>query len=223
MDSPYHVADGVFQTLAMQILDGTIPAESVLASERVLAGQFGTSRIIVRQAVHRLADLGLLVVRQGGGTRVGDPANADIRVLDVIYGAGSDNPIGRALLGHRFEASYLYAVGILDCAYRRGPQEDRSALHSRVHEVPADPSAEDVTAMVDDFWKRTVAMGGNRIIEMEMAWWARIGGGEVSPPVDVPAADKLVFYRILSKQLALGQDPVPFYMAEMRPLLDILR
>jgi DNA-binding FadR family transcriptional regulator len=223
MNAPQYAATHVFQTLAIQILDGTIPAESKLPPERILAEQFGTSRIIVRQAVHRLADLGLLVVRQGGGTRVGDPAEADIRVLEVIYGAGVDHPLSRELSGHRFEATYLYAVGILDCAYRRGSREARAALYSTVKALPLGAEKDEVEAMIDHFWEVAVAMGGNRIIQMELAWWQRIGGARATAPVAVPITEKHHFYRTLAKQLALGQDPVPYYLAEIRPLLNMLR
>ena len=51
-----HVADGVFDQIATAILRGELAAGSTLPPERVLADRFQTSRIIARQALHRLAD-----------------------------------------------------------------------------------------------------------------------------------------------------------------------
>ncbi|WP_104978170.1 FadR/GntR family transcriptional regulator [Sorangium cellulosum] len=56
--------------------------------ERVLAETHGVSRITIRQAVHKLAAAGLVEVRQGGPTRVRDPAKADARVLELLLRFG---------------------------------------------------------------------------------------------------------------------------------------
>jgi GntR family transcriptional regulator, transcriptional repressor for pyruvate dehydrogenase complex len=63
-----HAADPVFDQLAAAIIDGSIPPGSALPSERELGERFAVSRLIVRQAVHKLADIGLVRVRQGGAT-----------------------------------------------------------------------------------------------------------------------------------------------------------
>ncbi len=68
-----HVADDVFDQVAAAILRGDLAPGSSLPPERALAEQFGTSRIIARQAIHRLAEYGLVRVRQGGATIVLDP------------------------------------------------------------------------------------------------------------------------------------------------------
>src|SRR5512138_2172465 len=81
-----HLANLVFDQLAAEILSGQLEPGSVLSSEGELAEQFGLSRLTVRQALHRLADLGLIMLRQGSPTRVGDPSQADdIRLLDLFY------------------------------------------------------------------------------------------------------------------------------------------
>jgi DNA-binding transcriptional MocR family regulator len=55
-----HANDRVFDQLAVAILDGSLEPESSLPPVRVLSDRFGVSRLIVRQAVHRLADIGLV-------------------------------------------------------------------------------------------------------------------------------------------------------------------
>src|SRR5580658_11170036 len=81
-----HVADHVFDQLAAAILRGELLPGSAVPPERVLAERFGTSRIVARQAIHRLDELGLVRVRQGGATLVLDPKEAsDLRVLELAY------------------------------------------------------------------------------------------------------------------------------------------
>ena len=72
-----HVADAVFEQLAASILSGELPAGASLPPEKQLASRFDVSRLIVRQAVHRLASIGLLRARQGGATLVLDWTAAD--------------------------------------------------------------------------------------------------------------------------------------------------
>ena len=66
------VADEVFDQLAEQILDGRLASEAALPGERSLSDQLGVNRQAVREAVQRLAQAGLVEVRQGGATRVRD-------------------------------------------------------------------------------------------------------------------------------------------------------
>src|SRR5687767_1493866 len=88
-----HAADDIYESLAGAILRGQLLPGATLPPERVLAEQFGVSRIIVRQAVHRLAECGLLRVRQGGATTVLDPQQAaDLRVLELDYRLGPGSP-----------------------------------------------------------------------------------------------------------------------------------
>ena len=73
------VADHVFETLARAILNGELTPGEPLATQRDLAQQFNISALVVRQAIHRLEDLGLVRVKQGSTTIVLDPnQSADI-------------------------------------------------------------------------------------------------------------------------------------------------
>src|SRR5438105_15437772 len=92
-ERPRHAADAVFDQLAVAILDGCLPPGTSLPPERGLSERFGVSRLIVRQAVHRLAEIGLVRVRQGGPTQVVHPNEArDIRVVELIYRLGRGAP-----------------------------------------------------------------------------------------------------------------------------------
>ncbi|MBR0656319.1 GntR family transcriptional regulator [Plastoroseomonas arctica] len=56
--------------LAAAILDGRRPVGTLLPTEQELCQSFGVSRSTVRQALRRLAELGLVAGAQGVGTRV---------------------------------------------------------------------------------------------------------------------------------------------------------
>jgi GntR family transcriptional regulator len=54
--------------LAASIQDGSLPANSVLPSERELALELGVSRSTLRVSLRELADMGLVQTRHGAGT-----------------------------------------------------------------------------------------------------------------------------------------------------------
>jgi len=74
----------VFRQLATQILNRALPAGTALPPERELAARFDVSRIVVREAVHRLKEYELVRVRQGSPTQVLDPNDAkDMRLIGL--------------------------------------------------------------------------------------------------------------------------------------------
>src|SRR5262249_20409020 len=88
-----HAAADLFEQVASAILSGQLAPGSALPPERTLAEQFGVSRIIARQALHRLAEIGLVRVRQGGSTIVLDPEECtDLRLIELVYRMGPTSP-----------------------------------------------------------------------------------------------------------------------------------
>ncbi len=59
--------------LAASIQDGTLPAATVLPSERDLAQELGVSRSTLRTSLRDLAEMGLVQTRHGAGTVVTGP------------------------------------------------------------------------------------------------------------------------------------------------------
>lgn len=64
------VADDIAHQLRAQILNETISAGKRLPTEQMLGTQFGVSRNIVRDAISRLKEMGLVETRHGVGTFV---------------------------------------------------------------------------------------------------------------------------------------------------------
>jgi DNA-binding FadR family transcriptional regulator len=107
-----HAADRVFRDLATSILTRQLLPEQHLPPEREVANRFGVSRIIVRQAVHRLAGYELVRVHQGCPTVVLDPAlgsQGQLAALDAALGA-SAAPSQDFLERHRYASAALLAL-----------------------------------------------------------------------------------------------------------------
>lgn len=66
------LADQVFEQLTSEIMRGTYETDSYLPPERTLSLTFEVNRHVVREALKRLEQMGLVQVAQGGGTRVLD-------------------------------------------------------------------------------------------------------------------------------------------------------
>jgi len=68
----------VVMHLEPQILSGELSPGDSLLPERDLSGKLGVSRSVVREALGRLASLGLVERRQGSGTRVAAPSSRPV-------------------------------------------------------------------------------------------------------------------------------------------------
>src|SRR5438309_10264091 len=86
-------SEQVFSQLASALIAGDFPIGGALPSEQALADRFGVSRIIVRQAIHKLAEMGMVRARQGGATVVLEPwQSADVRVIELLHARGGLPP-----------------------------------------------------------------------------------------------------------------------------------
>src|SRR5690606_28721015 len=84
-------SDAVYRTLRGWVIDGTVPFEGRLPTENELAGHFQVSRPIIRRAIARLRDDGLVRSIQGSGTMViyqgqsAPPVNATEMVMGSVH------------------------------------------------------------------------------------------------------------------------------------------
>jgi DNA-binding FadR family transcriptional regulator len=219
-----HAADDVFDQLAGAILRGGMLAGSPLPPERVLAERFGVSRIVVRQGVHRLAEMGLVRVRQGGASVVLDPDEAsDLRVLALFYRfAPSAARHGRDVQD-MIEKQYLQGLSIVEVAARRANERDLLALAGKVETAARNPGQLARFAEFEEtFWRGLAAAGNNRVFRMEVAWWYEALATRPVPTAVAKAAPgvRIVFYQQLVKRLVERDGATEFYLGVMRPILD---
>jgi len=215
----------VFDQLAGAILRGDLPASSSLPPERVFAERYGVSRIIVRQAVHRLADMGLVRVRQGGATTVLDPeAATDLRVLALLYrlAPGESSLVDR---NDMIEKQYLQGLSMVSVAARRASDEARRRI-ARLVEAYAhgDQKHAPVEELEEQFWRALARAGGNRIFVIEVAWWYEVLRERPLPKSVASLARKtrVAFYVELARRLVARERPVEFYLEVMGPILEAM-
>lgn len=219
------VADDAFEHLAREIFAGTFAPGSALPSERALADRLTASRVLVRQAIHRLADLGLLEVRQGASTRVRDPAESpDLRMIELAYQLGTRLPA--RMQAFVIERQYMNGASLLELASIRATDDARARVLARVDEDGASArTAAHVARLERAFWEEIAAAGGNAIFEAELRWWYRIVGDRMPRParvLETPVATRVAFHRELAVRLVERRDPLAFYLAVVRPLLESL-
>lgn len=78
------LSNAVYEQIFTLIASGEIPLNARLPAEAELARRFGTSRPVIREALARLRDDGVIVSRQGAGSYVRQrPDNAILRFVPV--------------------------------------------------------------------------------------------------------------------------------------------
>ena len=115
------VPDEVFDQVLAEVVDGEIPVGDPLPSERRLAEVLGVSRPAVREALQRMAQTGLVQVRQGGSTTVRDYrkyAGLDLLPHLLVRQGDLDPAVARSILEARLAVGP--AVAAL-AATRGGP------------------------------------------------------------------------------------------------------
>jgi GntR family transcriptional repressor for pyruvate dehydrogenase complex len=161
---PKSLVDQVFRRLARAILAGTHPAGSHLPAERALAEQLRVNRQVVREATRRLAQLGLVQVLHGDGTRVLDfREHGGLDVLALLMEQAPDGKDSLALWLPILELRAALAPEVVrHCAVRA----KLSLRRELVRTCQKMSRAEDDGAIYEldqHFWER-VHEGANHIV-----------------------------------------------------------
>ena len=221
-----HVADPIFEQLASDILRGKLVPGEPLPPERVLGEQFGVSRVVLRQAIHRLAEMQLVRVRQGGATLVLDPAEVgDIRLIGLYYALDPGGEAARSIRRDAIEKQFLQGLSLIDVCARRGSREDKAQLLELARAFDEKQATlADFVEFEESFWRSVALAGKNRIFAMEVAWWYGVlaSARPTSPNDATPLAIRIAFYRELATRLAEGTGATQYYLAVTSPQLDAL-
>ena len=174
------VPDEVFDQVLAEVVDGEIPVGDPLPSERRLAEVLGVSRPAVREALQRMAQTGLVQVRQGGATTV----------RNYRKYAGLD------LLPH-----LLVRQGDLDPAVARSILEARLAVGPSVAALAATRGGPTLAASLTEITDRLAATDDGPAGDVErqlhaLEFWDQV----------VDAADSLVF-RLMFNSLRAAYEP----------------
>jgi DNA-binding FadR family transcriptional regulator len=141
-----------------------------LPPERELSDRFGVSRIVVREAIHRLKEYELVRVRQGSPTMVLDPDHAtDIRLLGLEIDLVPPTPAG---VGAFAERQIYSAASLLDLSEQRMSSEEIDAIEKLVSDFLAlsDKDAESLR-FERAYWTAIAKGTKNRIYLRETLWY----------------------------------------------------
>jgi DNA-binding FadR family transcriptional regulator len=214
------VADVVFDSLARAIITGELPPSEPLATQRDLAKQFNVSALVVRQAIHRLEDLGLVRVRQGSPTIVLDPNEAsDIRLIQLRMELSEPGKLAGAAL----ENQALFVLPLLVLAERRITDAELAVLRYITESLAEDAPAQEVLRVRTEFWQQVAKATRNPLFQQQIRWWSSLAkdleqrGRDMRLP---PARTQLAFYRRLTAALTERKGTVQLWLELMKPVLD---
>ena len=149
------VPDEVFDQILDDVVSGEFAPGEALPSERRLAEVLGVSRPAVREALQRVAQAGLVEVRQGDATTVRDyrrHAGLDLLPRLLLPRGELDPAVARSVL----EARLLIGPKVAERAAERAGARIEEALRRAVSAIEGDPDpvARQRHALV--FWDHVV-------------------------------------------------------------------
>ncbi|WP_419993218.1 FadR/GntR family transcriptional regulator [Streptomyces boninensis] len=121
------LTERIARQLEHDIRSGVLEVGVKLASERELAGQFGSSRNVVREALRQLEAKGLIEVAPGRGSFVRKQSPGEARGYDALYRA--ERPTARQLI----EARLPVEIEIVRLAAERATDDDLAAMSATLH------------------------------------------------------------------------------------------
>ena len=156
------VADAVFDQLLDEVLSGELDVGEPLPGERALTEALGVNRQAVREALQRLAEVGLVEIRHGGRTRVRDyrtTAGLDLLPRLLVHADGTvDAGVANSLMELR---AALGPEVARRCAERAAPSH-RDAITQLVELMAAATDDLDALAQLDlRFWDAVVEGSDN--------------------------------------------------------------
>jgi DNA-binding FadR family transcriptional regulator len=218
-----YAADDVFDALAREILRGKLAPGEPLPPERALSERFNVSKLLVRQAVHRLADAQLVRVRQGDYTIVLDPSQSySLAVIELYYRLAPESDGARDVRRHVLEKQYTQGLSLVDVFARRASKKARDELVVLAAERAALASEDAFAAFEEQLWTHVARAGGNRILEAEVGFWYHALAQRPRMPAPPPREARLAFYRELARRLAADDAPVAYYVAALSPAVRAL-
>jgi DNA-binding FadR family transcriptional regulator len=212
-------ADHVFEALAGAILHGKLAPNDPLPPERELAARFDISRVLVREAIHKLKELGLVRVRQGGQTIVLDPAMAtDPRVTVLMFELAA--PYGAAVRDMA-ERQLVQGAVLLMLAEARAVTSEIDALDKLIDDyIAAGP--ETAPLFLSHFWITVGAATKNEILHRETRYWFQLASrrlGGAPPAMLWNHEERITVHREVVERLRRRAGAADYFMGIIRKSL----
>ncbi len=156
------LADKVFEQLTGEIVSGRLAPGAAIPSERELSEVLGVNRHVVREAVKRLEQIGLVKVAQGGRTKVLDfreTAGLDLLALAAEHAEAAEGLM--PLLADALEMRAGIGVDLARLCAQRADAELREELVEIAACLAEAADSAECVALDQRFWQRMLDGAGN--------------------------------------------------------------
>lgn len=137
------VGEQVYEQLIFQIRNKMWQAGEKLPSENELCKQLGVSRISIREAMQKLAALGVVETRQGEGSFVKEITSADYKnILMPVF------MVNKTTLLETLEYRKIMEIGALELAMDRMDEQEMKYLEELVRRL--EKNEKDITRFAKD-------------------------------------------------------------------------
>jgi DNA-binding FadR family transcriptional regulator len=147
--------DAVFEQLTAEIVAGGVPPGDTLPPERALTEQLGVNRQAVREALQRMALLGLVDIRHGEPTRVRDFRSSASPELLTWLIVRPDGSVDAAVVRSVFELRATVGADAARLCATRAVPDTVAAIAATADEVTAAVRAGDeveLFRLTERFW-----------------------------------------------------------------------
>lgn len=166
---PRRRADAVVIAIASNIITGAFPAGSVLPTEQVLGERYEVSRTVVREALARLASVGLIEVRHGLGSVVLERKRwreIDPELLQIRTNAGLIDD----LLPDLFDIRRMVELEVAERAARQRSPHDLAILAEIMEQQRASMGEPEAYNAADiAFHDALIGASGNELLRVLIA------------------------------------------------------
>jgi DNA-binding FadR family transcriptional regulator len=163
--APLTRAQAVADRLRQEILRGNFRAGERLPAERELAARLGVNRGAVREALGKLEQLGLVEIRQGGGTTVRPLGEASVEVVrHLLFVEGRVNPV---LAAQICDVQEMLIAGAARLAVERGSDDALLRARDLVRRLGRPSTTEDELAeILERLMAIVTEQSGNLVIQL---------------------------------------------------------
>ncbi|MDQ6836266.1 MAG: GntR family transcriptional regulator [Actinomycetota bacterium] len=176
--------DQIFEQLTAEIVSGRYRPRSLLPSERKLTAVFGANRHVVREALKRLEQVGLVRVVQGGGTTVLDfRRTAGLDLLGVVADHPEAFDMGPGLLRSALEMRAGAGADVAALCARRASPDVRGELVSLAERLAVIRTGPSLLAADHLFWQRMLDGADN--LAYQLAFNSLLRGVQANPELSL--------------------------------------
>ena len=166
---PTDLPSRVFDELCDLIITGRLGIGALLPSERSLTEQFGVNRQVVREAIKRLVQLGMVAPDRGNGTRVLDwraTGSFDLLPLMITRALGDRGPDPLITARNLLDLRLGFTVTVAQLCVSRASDDELAALLEVARSIGGIGNVLDRMIAEWDVWALAARASGNVAMEL---------------------------------------------------------